>query len=119
MLADLANKGDWEKWIFCIALGFSFLHATVRSSPVVRGEKNPAWRDQCFIITALAITAVTANWLTTGDHLIKTIFTNPYWAVAGVDLSLLAVAATSWKAASRLQLKSIEKQESSSEAAYE
>jgi len=57
--------------------------------------------------------------LSTGDHLIKTIFTNPYWAVAGVDLSLLAVAATSWKAASHLQPETNKKEDSSSKAAYE
>jgi len=117
--ADMLNKGDWEKWIFCIALAFSFLHATLRSEPVARGEKNPAWREQCLLIAGLSITAVTANWLTTGDHLIKTIFTNPYWAVAGVDLSLLAVAATSWKAASHLQPETNKKEDSSSKAAYE
>ncbi|MNR65908.1 hypothetical protein D3C85_1891600 [compost metagenome] len=32
------------------------------------------------------------NGLTTGDHLLKTVFTDTYWAVAGVDLSLLASA---------------------------
>jgi uncharacterized iron-regulated membrane protein len=117
--ADMLNKGDWEKWIFCIALAFSFLHATLRSEPVARGEKNPAWREQCLLIAGLSIAAVTANWLTTGDHLIKTIFTNPYWAVAGVDLSLLAVAATSWKAASHLQPETNKKEDSSSKAAYE
>ena len=30
--ADMLNKGDWEKWVFCIALAFSFLHATLRLS---------------------------------------------------------------------------------------
>ncbi len=42
------------------------------------------------LISILWVVAVIANWVTTGDHLIKTIFTDPYWAVAGVDLSLLA-----------------------------
>ena len=42
------------------------------------------------LIALLGGVAVIANWISTGDHLIKTIFTDPYWAVAGVDLSLLA-----------------------------
>ncbi|WP_200176407.1 hypothetical protein [Ectothiorhodospira shaposhnikovii] len=32
------------------------------------------------------------NWATTGDHLLKTALTDRYWAVAGVDVSLLGVA---------------------------
>lgn len=46
--------------------------------------------------------AVGLNWATTGDHLIKTVFTDTYWPVAGVDLSLLAVAALGAWAAGKL-----------------
>ena len=47
----------------------------------------------------LALAAVALNAITTGDHLIKTVFTDTYWPVAGVDLSLLAVAGTAaWAA---------------------
>ena len=53
----------------------------------------------------LAITAVVLNWLTTGDHLVKTVFTHTYWPVAGVDLSLLATAALSVFAARKLKLR--------------
>ena len=44
-----------------------------------------------------------ANWVTTGDHLIRTLITEPYLAVAGVDLSLLATAMVALLAARRLQ----------------
>jgi hypothetical protein len=63
---------------------------------------NPAWREQCWAVAALAVAAVGLNWLTTGDHLIKTVFTHPYWAVAGVDLSLLASAGIAVGVARRL-----------------
>ena len=46
--------------------------------------------------------AVLLNWLTTGDHLLKTMLLEPYWAVAGVDLSLLACALVSVFTARRL-----------------
>jgi hypothetical protein len=49
------------------------------------------------------VTAVILNWITTGDNLIKTIFTDTYWAVAGVDLSLLATAAIALWAARKLK----------------
>ncbi|WVM94204.1 hypothetical protein ULG90_11730 [Halopseudomonas pachastrellae] len=42
------------------------------------------------------------NWVTTGDHLLKTMLLDPYWAVAGVDLSLLACALVSTLTARRL-----------------
>lgn len=39
----------------------------------------------------MAVAAVLLNWITTGDHLLRTISTG-YWPVAGMDLSLLATA---------------------------
>lgn len=118
--SDLTNKGEWEKWIFCIALFLTFLHATVRSAPVARGEKNPAWQEQCLLLIVLSVVAVIANWITTGDHLIKTIITEPYWAVAGVDLSLLALALVCWKAFLHLRRNSetLTTSVSNAEAAY-
>ena len=52
--------------------------------------------------TALSLAAVALNWITTGDHLIRTMFIDPYWPVAGVDLSLLASAAVAVFVARRL-----------------
>jgi protein-S-isoprenylcysteine O-methyltransferase Ste14 len=48
------------------------------------------------------------NWVTTGDHLIKTIFTDTYWAVAGVDLSLIATALIAIWAARKLGARAAE-----------
>ena len=90
--AHLAGKGDWEKAAFFGVWALAMLHAFVRSAPVAQARLNPAWREQCWTIAALAVAAVLLNGLTTGDHLVKTVFTDTYWAVAGVDLSLLVSA---------------------------
>ncbi|KAB2916028.1 MAG: PepSY domain-containing protein [Dechloromonas sp.] len=90
--ADLGGKGDWEKLAFWVFWIVALLHALVRSAPVAQARINPAWREQCRGIAVLAVAAVGLNWLTTGDHLFKTVFTDTYWAVAGVDLSLLVTA---------------------------
>lgn len=103
--ADLAGKGDWEINAFWFAWLLAFLHAAWRSAPVARAARNPAWREQCWIAALLAVAAVVLNWLTTGDHLVKTVFTHTYWPVAGVDLSLLATAALSVFAARKLKLR--------------
>ncbi len=103
--ADLAGKGDWEKQAFwglwLLALG----HAFWRSAPVAQARRNPAWREQCWAIAVLAVAAVLLNAITTGDHLVRTLFTHPYWPVAGVDLSLLASAGLAVLAARRLALR--------------
>jgi uncharacterized iron-regulated membrane protein len=90
--ADMVGKGDWEKWAFWGLWMATLLHALLRSAPVARARMNPAWREQCWGIAALAVAAVGLNGLTTGDHLFKTMISEPYWAVAGVDLSLLVSA---------------------------
>jgi len=60
----------------------------VRSAPVAQARANPAWCEQCW---AIAVMVVLLNWITTGDHLPKTL-TAGYWPVAGVDLLLLTGA---------------------------
>lgn len=101
---DLPGKGDWEQNIFWLVWVLAMVHAFWRSSPVTHARQNPAWREQCWALTGLAVAAVMLNWITTGDHLIKTIFTETYWAVAGVDLSLLACALLAFLVARKLAL---------------
>ncbi|WP_157268773.1 PepSY-associated TM helix domain-containing protein [Azohydromonas aeria] len=103
--ADLAGKGDWEKLAFWSAWGLALAHALWRGAPVARARMNPAWREQCWTIAVLAVAAVVLNAVTTGDHLLKTLFTHPDRAVAGLDLSLLAGAALAVRAARRLALR--------------
>ena len=87
--AATEGKGEIEKIVFWSVWALPFLHAAWRSAPVALGKVIPPERaDDANCL--LGVVAVIANWISTGDHLIKTIFTDPYWAVAGVDLSLLA-----------------------------
>lgn len=60
-----------------------------------------AWHAQSRAIAALCVAAVAANWLSTGDHLVKSLGQGQY-AVAGMDLLLLAGALLAWLAARRL-----------------
>jgi hypothetical protein len=100
--ADLAGKGGWEETAFWSAWVVALVHAFWRSAPVAQARLNPAWREQCLAIAVLALAAVTLNWATTGDHLVQTIFVETYWPVAGVDLSLIVVAALSGLAIRKL-----------------
>lgn len=79
------------------------MHGWFRSGPVRQGAANLAWREQCLALAVSATLAVLLNWFGTGDHLLKTVFTAPYWPVAGVDLALLATAALAVLAAARLK----------------
>ena len=60
------------------------------------------WGRGSGLLALLMVTAVLLNWVSTGDHLFKTVVTDPYWPVAGVDLSLLASAAVAVFAARKL-----------------
>jgi uncharacterized iron-regulated membrane protein len=97
---ELPARGDWEERLFWLAWLLAGLHAAVRTAPVRQARLAPAWREQCMVIAALAVTAVALNWITTGDHLQHTI-SNGYWPVAGVDLVLVGSAAVAslvaWK----------------------
>lgn len=93
--ADMTGKGDWEKMAFWGSWMLAMAHAFWRSAAVAQAQSNPAWREQARVLSVLAVTAVLLNWATTGDHLLKTVFTHTYWPVAGVDLSLLVTAVLS------------------------
>ncbi len=95
----------WTGWVLAMS------HAFARSAPVALGRLNPAWREQCWAVAVMAVTAVLLNWITTGDHLLRTIGAG-YWPVAGVDLSLLATAAVAAYAAQRLRRKEMGANES-------
>lgn len=99
---DLPARGDWERCAFWGTWALALLHAGWRSAPVARGLPNPAWREQCMAIAAMALAAALLNWIVTGDHLLRTLAAR-YWPVAGVDLFLLAVATLAALAALRLK----------------
>ncbi|EJE54469.1 putative iron-regulated membrane protein [Acidovorax sp. CF316] len=99
---DLPARGSVEQTIFWGAWVLACAHALWRTAPMAQGRMSPAWAEQCWAAAALAVAAVLLNWVTTGDHLLRTIG-NGYWPVAGVDLSLLAAAALAVVAARRLR----------------
>ncbi len=100
--AGMADRGAWEEGIFWGAWALALVHAAWRSRPVQQGLLSPAWREQCWAAAALALSAVLLNWITTGDHLARTLAAG-YWPVAGVDLSLLAAAGLAVLAARQLR----------------
>ncbi len=104
--AGVADRGTWEERIFWFAWLAALLHAAWRSAPVLQARISPAWREQCWIIAVLSVAAVLLNWITTGDHLIKTIGAG-YWPVAGLDLALLVTAAIAAFTARKLRLREL------------
>jgi uncharacterized iron-regulated membrane protein len=97
----LPLRGDWEERIFWFAWLAALVHAAWRSAPVAEARLSPAWREQCRALAVLCVAAPVLNWITTGDHLLKTI-AERYWPVAGFDLALLATALIAAFAARRL-----------------
>lgn len=99
---DLPQRGEWEQSVFWGAWLVAAVHAFWRTAPVLQARIAPAWSEQCVAAAVLAVLAVILNWITTGDHLLRTVG-NGYWPVAGVDLTLLGGAALAVVAARRLQ----------------
>jgi hypothetical protein len=92
------QRHELEIWTFYLIWIATFAHAWTRPRFI--------WIEQCRVICALSIAAVVLNWLTTGDHLLRSL-RHPYlWPVAGVDLVLLgfacgAFAVSRWLATSK------------------
>ena len=99
---ELAQRDLWEKNVFWFSWLATMLHAAWRSQAVLLAQRSKAWAEQCWAIAALALAAVLLNWLTTGDHLVRTLSAG-YWPVAGVDLALLGTTVIAALAARRLQ----------------
>ncbi|MDC8783828.1 PepSY-associated TM helix domain-containing protein [Roseateles koreensis] len=102
---DLTLRGEWEKRAFWASWLLSFVHAAWRSKPLRPVQPSPAWFEQCCAIAVLAFAALMLNSITTGDHLLKTVFIEHYWPVAGVDIALLAVGLLATATARRLRLR--------------
>ena len=78
------DRASLEVWIFGLVWLGCFLHAWLR--------QRPAWREQCLVIGAMAVTAVALNWATTGDHFGRSLLYRSLWPVAGIDLLLMLTA---------------------------
>lgn len=97
---DLAGHAGWQESIFWLTWLAMLLHAGLRNA--VGPGLSPAWAEQAWLIAILSTGAVLANWITTGDHLFRTVAAH-YWPVAGVDAVLIVTAAVSGYTALRLQ----------------
>ncbi|WP_395346737.1 PepSY-associated TM helix domain-containing protein [Variovorax sp. UC122_21] len=100
--AELPLRGNWEIGVFAGAWLASLIHGLWRTAPTAQGRLAPAWAEQCWAVALLGVAAVLLNWITTGDHLLRTIGSG-YWPVAGVDLSVLAAASLAVVAARMLR----------------
>jgi len=98
---DLAGRDGWEKTAFWGTWLLAFFHAALRTTPMREARRSPAWSEQCALIAVLAVCAVLLNWISTGDHLLRTIGAG-YWPVAGIDLTLLVGAVMAALTARRL-----------------
>ena len=89
------DRASLEISIFYLVWLASFVHAWLRSSR--------AWAEQCCVVALLAAAAVLLNWLTTGDHLVRSLAHRHLWPIAGMDAMLLLAAAIALTAANRLR----------------
>ena len=88
------DRAELEIWAFYLVWFATFAHAWARPAR--------AWIEQCLAIAVLCVAAVALNWLTTGDHLIRSLSHGHLWPVAGMDLLLLGSAAIAALTARRL-----------------
>ncbi len=100
-----ADRAYWEEAVFWSAWLLAFVHAWWRTKPDQSTGIAPAWYEQSGFVAVLGVTAVVANWVTTGDHLIDTI-ARGYWPVAGVDLGILTASLIAALTARRLMRRS-------------
>ena len=93
------DRAALEIWTFYLVWLAAFAHAWCR--------RERAWIEQCWIIAAAAGAAVLLNWITTGHHPICSLRHRHLWAIAGMDLMLLAGAAIAMLTALALQRRQI------------
>lgn len=93
------DRAALQIWSFYLAWLTAFAHAWLRP--------QRAWIEQCWTLAALAVVAALLNWVTTGDHLGRSLSHRHLRAVAGMDLLLLAGAAIAMFTATRLRRRSM------------
>lgn len=90
-----------EVWAFYLAWLVTLAHAALRG--------RAAWREQTWAVAALALLAVLLNWASTGQHPVLALG-QKLWAVAGMDLALLASAGLAAGTARHLGRKAASRQ---------
>jgi len=99
---DLPGLAGWQEAVFWLTWLATLAHAGLRSGAAASGGFSPAWGEQAGLVALLAAGAALANWVTTGDHIIRTV-AEGYWPVAGVDAVLLVTAGVAGYVALRLR----------------
>ncbi len=89
------DRAALEIWTFYLVWLATFFHAWLRP--------GRAWIEQCGAIAVLAVAAVLLDWITTGDHLFRSLSLRHLWPIAGMDLLLLAGAVIAALAALKLR----------------
>jgi len=87
------ERAALEMWAFYLVWLATFAHAWLRP--------RRAWPEQGAAVAVLALAAVALNWITTGDHLVRTLAHQHLWAVAGMDILLLLAALIAGTVAAR------------------
>lgn len=95
--AQMPGRGDWEVHALFIAWALAFVHAALR--PTMR-----AWLEQLCAAAVLFAAVPVLNALTSDRHLGVTLLHGD-WVLAGVDLTMLAMAAAFAWAALKVQRK--------------
>jgi uncharacterized iron-regulated membrane protein len=88
------TRADLEMWAFFSIWVLSFAHACWRGFL--------AWSEQCILLACFALVAVLLNWITTGDHLLRTL-SNGSNSIASMDIVLLLAAVIAAYLAIRLR----------------
>lgn len=89
------GRASLEMWIFYLVWLATFAHAWLRP--------RRAWAEQSWMIAVLAIAAVVLNWISTGDHLGRSLTLGHLGAIGGMDLVLLAGASVATLTALKLE----------------
>jgi hypothetical protein len=95
--AALSSRELAEVAVFFLAWIGTALHAGLH----LRQHSGPPWRSQSGLIGCLALAALVANWLTTGDHPFHA-WVVGHGAVLGVDAGLAVTALAAFLVAWRL-----------------
>lgn len=88
------DRAAIEIWAFYLVWFAAFVYAWLRP--------RRAWIVQCWVIAGLSVSAVVLNWVTTGDHLARTLVHRYLWPVGGMDVLLLIGATVAALTAHRL-----------------
>jgi uncharacterized iron-regulated membrane protein len=89
------DRAALEIWTVYLVWLATFGHAWLRP--------GRAWIEQCWAVAAVTVVAVLLNWITTGDHLVRSLAHRHLWAVGGMDILLLVGAALAGLTAFKLR----------------